>query len=194
MKEKVVFDKLVKIALILYALLIIFGVMLKSIIPSDLIANYNFLSTFTFEERLLRGLNLIEFYKIEYMLNELYKALVLDMLNLIIFIPFGILLSHLIKDRRTIKVLAISFIFSLIIELFQLITIIGAFMLNDLILNTLGGLIGVVIYKIMMKKENIKLLSGLTFVFIGLSLLVLGYLIFNFINHFDIYRNIFSIN
>ena len=128
------------------------------------------------------------------MLNELYKALVLDMLNLIIFIPFGILLSHLIKDRRTIKVLAISFIFSLIIELFQLITIIGAFMLNDLILNTLGGLIGVVIYKIMMKKENIKLLSGLTFVFIGLSLLVLGYLIFNFINHFDIYRNIFSIN
>lgn len=59
--------------------------MLKAIMPNDLIANYNFLSTFNLKERLIRGLKIIVFYQIEIELNQFAKAVVLDVLNIFIF-------------------------------------------------------------------------------------------------------------
>lgn len=62
---KKLFNHLCKISLILYITLLIFEIMLKAIMPNDLIANYIFLSTFNLKERLIRGLKIIEFYQIE---------------------------------------------------------------------------------------------------------------------------------
>ena len=92
MNTKKLFDKLIIIALVFYIFLLIFGIMLKAIMPYDLIANYNFLSTFNIKQRLIRGLNLIEFYQIEMQLNEFKKAIILDVLNIIIFIQLQFLL------------------------------------------------------------------------------------------------------
>ena len=69
MEQKKLFNNLIKISLIVYVLAVIFGIMLKSIMPKDLIANYEFLSTMTTKERMIRGLKIFEFYKIEYELG-----------------------------------------------------------------------------------------------------------------------------
>ena len=76
--------------------------------------------------------------------------------NLALFIPFTVLLLWCIgekKSERMIKLfevvwksVAIVFIFSMTIEFLQLFLRIGTFQLSDLFYNTLGGLIGGLIY------------------------------------------------
>lgn len=191
MNTKKLFDKLIIIALVFYIFLLIFGIMLKAIMPYDLIANYNFLSTFNIKQRLIRGLNLIEFYQIEMQLNEFKKAIILDVLNIIIFIPLGILTTHFFKKHRIIKTILIALIFSFVIEFFQLITIIGAFMLNDLIANVIGSLIGSFIYVLVTKSKKYKIYNILLIVFIFIVDIVLIYSIINFISNIDIYLKVF---
>jgi glycopeptide antibiotics resistance protein len=190
MKMKRKFDLLIKISLILYMLVLVFVVMLKSIIPNDLIANYNFLSTMTLKMRLIRGLKILEFYKIEYEIGVISKTIILDVLNIIIFIPFGILITNYFKTKRLLKTVLVSFVFSVIIEVFQLISIIGAFMLNDIIINCLGGLTGSLIYVLVIGKEKYKLYNILLIIFSTIMVLLLLYLSFNFMNNINIYLNI----
>lgn len=190
MSTKKLFNNLCKISLIVYITLLILGIMLKAIMPNDLIANYNFLSTFNLKERLIRGLKIIEFYQIEIELNQFAKAVVLDVLNIFIFIPFGILISHFIKNKKIIKTIMITLIFSIVIELFQLFTIIGSFMLNDLITNIIGGFIGSIVYIIVTKKEKYKIYNILLIVFIIIIILIVSYLLINFIINLDLYKNI----
>ena len=194
MKDKKTFNILMKISLGLYVLVSVFTVMLKAIMPKDLIANYQFLSSMNVNERLIRGLKIFEFYQIEAEIGELTKAIILDILNMIIFIPFGILLAHCFKKNKILKTLFVSFVFIVLIELFQLYSIIGAFMLNDLLINILGSLIGCIIYMLVIKKEKYNVYNVLLLIFIVLCIASLIYLLVNFINNIEIYINIFAGN
>lgn len=71
--------------------------------------------------------------------------------NLVLFIPFVILLLWVLKANGGIaKTIAFSvsvtFCFSLSIEFLQLFLKLGTFQLSDLFYNTLGGFIGGIIY------------------------------------------------
>lgn len=72
--------------------------------------------------------------------------------NVIMFIPLTLLLAAVLKQYNFITkkslliCLGSSFAYSLFIELCQLITKRGTFQISDLVWNTLGGLIGFVIY------------------------------------------------
>ncbi|QYY42002.1 VanZ family protein [Aneurinibacillus thermoaerophilus] len=74
--------------------------------------------------------------------------------NVVLFLPFSILFI-LIKKQSTFKVrtilltLASGIIFSLFIETIQYYTGYGIFDINDLILNTLGTLIGILLLRIL---------------------------------------------
>ena len=69
--------------------------------------------------------------------------------NVFAFSPFGFLLPVMTEKKRgLIKVVLGSFSFSLIIESCQYIFKVGVFDVDDLLLNTIGGLIGYIIYKI----------------------------------------------
>ncbi|EDR96683.1 VanZ family protein [Anaerostipes sp. AF04-45] len=69
--------------------------------------------------------------------------------NVFAFSPFGFLLPVMTEKKRgLIKVVLGSFLFSLIIESCQYIFKVGVFDVDDLLLNTIGGLIGYIIYKI----------------------------------------------
>ena len=81
-------------------------------------------------------------------------------------------------------------VFSALIEVFQLTTIIGAFMLNDLILNVIGGLIGAILFVIVTRKENYQVFNILLFIFLGICLTVLTYLISNLFLNIDVYIEI----
>jgi len=75
-------------------------------------------------------------------------------LNVIMFIPFGILLPLLWKKGAGLKeTVFISFLFSLLIEISQLFNF-RATDIDDLLMNTLGGLIGYIIYRICFKKRR----------------------------------------
>lgn len=69
--------------------------------------------------------------------------------NIVIFIPIGFSLSVVFKNKhRFIIPLAISFSLSLLIEISQLLLNSGYFELDDLFNNTLGGIIGIILFLI----------------------------------------------
>jgi glycopeptide antibiotics resistance protein len=70
--------------------------------------------------------------------------------NIAAFMPFGFLLPLLVKKLTLYKVLALSFLFSLLIEITQLLFRVGAFDVDDIILNSLGGGIGYALVSIVL--------------------------------------------
>lgn len=81
-------------------------------------------------------------------------------LNIIMTIPFGVLYPVLKKKDNIIKTVVATFLLSFTIELIQLIMTV--FLLHyrscdvtDLITNTVGGLLGYIIYKLIKKKIKI---------------------------------------
>lgn len=73
--------------------------------------------------------------------------------NVAAFLPYGFFLPILSeKFRHTFKVFLLSFSLSLTVELMQLIFKVGCFDVDDLLLNTIGGVIGYGIYKLSRRK------------------------------------------
>ncbi|MBR6222311.1 MAG: VanZ family protein [Lachnospiraceae bacterium] len=71
--------------------------------------------------------------------------------NVLAFVPFGTLIRWVRgKGKKTTLLFAVvsTFVFSLIIESVQFITKVGVFDVDDLMLNTLGGLLGFCIYRL----------------------------------------------
>ncbi|MDD2959228.1 MAG: VanZ family protein [Lachnospiraceae bacterium] len=67
--------------------------------------------------------------------------------NVIGFLPFGAILPVLRKPMRSLwKITLLSFEFSAAIEVMQLITRVGSFDVDDIILNTAGGILGYLIF------------------------------------------------
>lgn len=73
--------------------------------------------------------------------------------NIAIFVPFGVLIPLIYKDIRNLKKVALlSASFSLLIEIIQFF--VGRSVdIDDLLLNTLGGIVGYLIYKYLIKKK-----------------------------------------
>jgi len=67
-------------------------------------------------------------------------------MNVLIFVPLGIYAGILFKRWIIGKKLFFFFLISLIIEGLQFILAVGVFDITDLITNTLGGIIGLMIY------------------------------------------------
>ena len=68
-------------------------------------------------------------------------------MNVVIFAPLGIYAGILFKRWISGKNLFFFFLISLIIEALQFILRVGAFDITDAITNTLGGIIGLMIFK-----------------------------------------------
>ncbi|MCP1102637.1 glycopeptide antibiotics resistance protein [Aequitasia blattaphilus] len=68
--------------------------------------------------------------------------------NILIFLPFGFFLPMASRYRSFLITLLYSFLLSLCIETLQLLTMIGSFDVDDLMLNTLGGMLGYLIYAV----------------------------------------------
>lgn len=98
---------------------------------------------FTYMEN-SRSINLIPFYE-PLILNGKLDLGELVM-NVLIFVPLGIYAGILFKGWIIGKKLFLFFIISFLIEVLQYIFGIGAFDITDLINNTFGGIIGLMIY------------------------------------------------
>ena len=81
--------------------------------------------------------------------NQRRQAVVLNIWgNIIAFMPFGSFLPIYSKRCRNVWMTVLySFELSLLVELLQLVFKVGSFDVDDLLLNTIGGLLGYLVYK-----------------------------------------------
>ena len=69
--------------------------------------------------------------------------------NVVAFVPFGTILPVIWKKTRGFfRILFLTFGFSLTVETVQLISKVGIFDVDDLLLNTLGGIIGYIVFAV----------------------------------------------
>ena len=68
--------------------------------------------------------------------------------NVLIFVPFGFFLpmASKYKYRSFLSAVFYSFALSLCVETFQLLTKVGSFDVDDMLLNTIGGALGCLIF------------------------------------------------
>ena len=66
--------------------------------------------------------------------------------NVIIFVPFGFFMPMASRYRSFFSTVFYSFGLSLCVETFQLLTKVGSFDVDDLLLNTIGGLCGYILF------------------------------------------------
>lgn len=78
------------------------------------------------------------------------QAVVLNLFgNVAAFIPCGFFLPIISRrSRRWYNTVLLSFLFSLTVEIIQLAGKVGSFDVDDLLLNTLGGMLGFVLYRL----------------------------------------------
>ncbi|MGC7872673.1 glycopeptide resistance protein VanZ-A [Desulfosporosinus sp. SYSU MS00001] len=145
--------------LVLYLVILIWLVLFK--------LQYNILSVFNYHHR---SLNLNPFAAPLNANGRINFGEMKD--NVIIFIPFGLLLDVNFKKVGFLPKLALILIFSLTCELIQFIFAIGATDIIDVITNTVGGLLGLKLYGLSNKYINTKLLDRII-IFVGALLLVL---------------------
>jgi glycopeptide antibiotics resistance protein len=84
--------------------------------------------------------------------------------NIAGFIPLGVLLPLLIAGlRKGWKVVLLTFLLSLAFETAQLITGLGVFDVDDLMLNTLGGLLGYSIFVVFFRNMFVPRLASVKY-------------------------------
>ena len=71
--------------------------------------------------------------------------------NIVLFLPFGFLLSAAYKRTSTGKILLLGFLLSLFIEACQLVFRLGWFEMDDLLHNVLGTYVGIRLYRWVLK-------------------------------------------
>lgn len=145
MKEKKIFK---------YALNTVMGIIIIGYVYSLLkiiLFKYGFTSD-------MREINMIPFQFIKMFSGQdvtIDVALKNILGNIAIFIPLGILISIFIPKKQGLTIcfcIAVSCLF----EIIQLITGCGATDIDDIILNSIGGFIGVVLYRFILRKFDEK--------------------------------------
>ena len=74
--------------------------------------------------------------------------------NLILFMPFGFLLYAVTDQPRMVRILLLSFLLSLSIELCQLLFRLGWFEVDDILHNVLGTYLGIRLYRRTVKRTS----------------------------------------
>jgi glycopeptide antibiotics resistance protein len=75
--------------------------------------------------------------------------------NIVLFIPIGIFLPLLNTKYRRVSTLTVaSIILIAVVELIQLLSRVGSFDIDDILLNTLGALLGLMMTKVLFRSSS----------------------------------------
>jgi len=140
---KIIYKITLILLLCLYLAILSKLILFKYIPLSEIINHFNF----TYDEYHWRSNNFVPFKTINFYLFLADINLNIRIVNLagniIGFVPFGCILPLLAKKFQKLSTVTIStFCLSLTFELMQLIFEFGSFDVDDLILNTVGGILG----------------------------------------------------
>ena len=101
--------------------------------------------------------------------------------NIVLFIPFGVYLTLFNRDKRVLTNLKWISLFSLLAEIIQYIFAIGVSDIDDIILNSIGGLIGIIVYKILLVLfKDMKKVRTIITVFAPVGAIVIYLLLYFF--------------
>lgn len=71
-----------------------------------------------------------------------------DLLNVAVYVPFGVYIAQFVPKRKLLWVAVSAFVTSACFEIFQLTTLIGCFGAIDLVTNTFGAIVGWGLFKL----------------------------------------------
>lgn len=148
------------------------------------ISRTSFMELFQNQRIIFRSVNLVPFRSImEYVSSSTYNfrnAFDNVVGNIAIFIPLGIYLPLMKKDKRTVINFLIILTVSILVEILQGVLGIGVSDIDDIILNSLGGLLGNLGYKLILSilRSEKKTFSIITILSAILGYPVLFYLLF----------------
>ncbi len=138
--------KVVSLIFIIYCLILLKLILFKY--PRALIKELLVCWNLEMLDRNIKDANFIPFSSIRrdiLTLNSYYIKVLIY--NIMAFIPMGFLLPLISKRARNMYfTIIVATAFSSLIEISQLITVLGTFDIDDILLNTLGALIGYVLY------------------------------------------------
>ena len=186
-------SRLERVILYVYVLLIIFAIYFKATEAHLLRENYFTQLCFTPKERLMMHGNPLSFLKtVDFSDGFNWGWFSGTMLNVLIFIPFGVIVSYFIKRRIILNAFLLSLAFSLLLEVAQFFSLIGGYETMDLITNSLGGALGGMIYYFCFRKisSSSKAFKAVKIAFLALSSCLLTALVFNVVTHIDVYADI----
>jgi len=147
---KLIFKLILTLILLVYLAILSKLILFKYIPLSQIIGHFNF----TYEGYHWRDNNFVPFKTIHFYLYlaDINVNIRIENLvgNIIGFSPFGFILPLLLKRFQKLrKVTMATFFLSLTFEVIQLVFEFGSFDVDDLILNTLGGILGYIPFKIL---------------------------------------------
>lgn len=152
---------------LLYALLFAHALLFK---------NVSLFELFGSGREFIRSVNLIPFYTISDYLSGAQNPVIAAsniLGNILIFLPLGIYLQLLMKNKQIKTSAAVILLASVFIELLQYIFGLGAMDIDDVILNCVGGISGILIYRglfALLKREDwvytALVISGLVFILV----------------------------
>ncbi len=137
-KNSTLANKLTTLLLVIYSVVLFWIIVLKLNISFSYKGTQN-VNLIPFREPLLYN------GRIDY--NEIF-------LNILIFVPLGLYVGILFKKLSISRKIFSFFMVSLFCEVCQFILRIGAFDITDIINNTLGGIIGLLFFKVLEKAFN----------------------------------------
>lgn len=122
-----------------YVLLLIWAIVFKF----SFISEININSSMSLGERFFNGFRLFDFF-LESNPWRLIRGLLIAILNILVFVPWGIYASFFYGRKRAI---GFACVFSCMVECIQLFASFGVFSFEDITLNTLGAFLGVLLYE-----------------------------------------------
>ncbi len=166
-KNKTKLKNIIISLFLIYFFVLSWAVLLKMETDISTLKNMNF-----------RNINLIPFSQSCIVNGKINLSEII--LNVIAFVPFGVYISMLFMEWGVFKKVFTIFAVSSLYEILQYIFAIGGSDITDLINNTLGGIIGIVIYfifKKIFKEKTTKILTILAFICTVVTVLFLALLI-----------------
>lgn len=132
------------------------------------------------DREVIRSINLIPFSTIHNYYSDFsnhFIALFNVLGNIIIFIPLGVYLKVFKKDIKFKNCVTITFLTSLCVEIIQFTFGIGIADIDDIILNTIGGVVGLFVYNfiymILKDEEKVKISIIVCVFFVSLMYIAL---------------------
>lgn len=169
-------NKLTNLLFIIYMMALFWIIVFKFNVPLPPLIN-------------MRSINLIPFSEPLILNGKIAFSEII--MNVVIFVPLGIYAGILFKRWIIGKKLLLFFLISLICEVFQFILNVGASDITDIINNTLGGIIGLIIYKGIEKvfKNSIKAQEFINIIATIGTILMILLLLLLMINNLWIFRH-----
>ena len=98
------------------------------------------------------AINMVPFHSIRENLRYGHSPVSWDMLyNMVMFVPFGIVYCYHQKNFCIYKAIGLSFLTTLLIEAAQFVFKTGVVDIDDLMVNTMGSLVGIFLYIVLRK-------------------------------------------